>query len=59
MSENIIDERQEKYLNWLLVPAPMRVPSTTEAYAKENGMDTSTLRRWMKKPVFKNEWQNE
>lgn len=57
MDENIVDARQEKYMNWLLVPSPMRVPQTTEAYAKENGMDTSTLRRWMKKPVFKNEWQ--
>lgn len=57
MEDNILDERQEKYLNWLLVPAPMRTPNTQEAYAKEEGMDTTTLRRWQKKPHFKQEWQ--
>lgn len=57
MEDNILDERQEKYLNWLLVPAPMRQPLTQEQYAKQESMDTSTLRRWQKKPHFKQEWQ--
>lgn len=57
MSENTLDERQEKYLNWLLVPAPMREPKTQEAYAVIEGVDTTTLRRWQKKPHFKAEWQ--
>jgi len=56
MESNTLDERQEKYLNWLLVPAPMRNPNTQEAYASQEGMDTSTLRRWQKKPHFKQEW---
>lgn len=55
--DNILDERQEKYLNWLLVPAPHRTPKSQEAYAKEEGVDVTTLRRWQKKPHFKNEWQ--
>ncbi len=54
---DILDERQEKYLNWLLVPAPHRTPKTQEAYAKAEGIDVTTLRRWQKKPHFKNEWQ--
>lgn len=57
MSENSLDERQEKYLNWLLVPAPMREPKTQEAYGQREGIDTTTLRRWQKKPHFKSEWQ--
>lgn len=54
---DILDERQEKYLNWLLVPAPHRNPKSQEAYAKEEGIDVTTLRRWQKKPHFKAEWQ--
>lgn len=54
---DILDERQEKYLNWLLVPAPHRTPKSQEAYAKEEGVDVTTLRRWQKKPHFKQEWQ--
>lgn len=53
----LLDERQEKYLNWLLVPAPMRQPRTQEQYAAMNDIDTTTLRRWQKKPHFKQEWQ--
>lgn len=54
---DILDERQEKYLNWLLVPAPHRNPKSQEAYAKAEGIDVTTLRRWQKKPHFKAEWQ--
>jgi hypothetical protein len=57
MESSHIDERQEKYLNWLVVPAPMRQPATQEAYAKQEGVDSATLRRWQKKPYFKQEWQ--
>ena len=55
--DSILDPRQEKYLNWLVVPAPMRMPTSKEAYAKAEGVDVTTLRRWEKKPVFKQEWQ--
>jgi hypothetical protein len=57
MEEKYLDERQEKYLNWLVVPAPMREPASKEAYARENQIDVTTLRRWEKKPYFKSEWQ--
>ena len=59
MESNHLDERQEKYLNWLVVPAPMRQPATQEAYAKQEGVDSATLRRWQKKPYFKAEWQKK
>jgi len=54
---DLLDTRQEKYLNWLLVPAPMRQPRTQEQYAADNDIDPTTLRRWQKKPHFKQEWQ--
>lgn len=55
--DSILAPEQEQYLNWLLVPAPMREPRTQEAIAKKIGVDTTTLRRWQKKPVFAAEWK--
>jgi hypothetical protein len=55
--ETALDHRQEKYLQWLMVPASMRQPASKNAFATENGLDSSTLRRWEKKPVFKAEWE--
>lgn len=57
MNDNILDERQETYLNWLMVPQGHRNPSSKAAYAKAHGVDETTLRRWEKKPHFKQEWQ--
>lgn len=56
-TENVLDPRQEKYLQWLCLPQPMREPSSKEKYAKENSVDVTTLRRWEKKPAFKAEWE--
>jgi hypothetical protein len=55
--DNILDPRQEKFLNWLMVPPPNRVPSSQEKYAILEGVDETTLRRWKKKPAFKMEWE--
>jgi hypothetical protein len=55
--DNILDPRQEKFLNWLMVPQTHRVPSSQEKYALEEGVDETTLRRWKKKPAFKLEWE--
>lgn len=52
-----LDTRQEKYLQWLLTPAPFRIPETKQEFADQNGLDSSTLRRWDKKPAFKAEWE--
>jgi hypothetical protein len=59
MSENsnTLDTRQEKFLNWLCTPANGRVPSSQNQYAIQEGVDETTLRRWKKKPVFKQEWE--
>jgi len=56
-TDNVLDPRQEKYLQWLCLPAPLREPTSKEKYAKEHGVDQSTLRRWEKKPAFKAEWE--
>jgi len=55
--EPTLDHRQEKYLQWLMVPASMREPASKNAYATANGLDSSTLRRWEKKAAFKAEWE--
>lgn len=56
-TDNVLDPRQEKYLQWLCLPAQLREPSSKEKYAKENSVDVTTLRRWEKKPAFKAEWE--
>lgn len=55
--DNILDPRQEKFLNWLCTPANGRNPSSQEKYALQEGVDETTLRRWKKKPAFKMEWE--
>jgi hypothetical protein len=55
--DNILEPRQEKFLNWLCTPANGRVPSSQEKYALQEGVDETTLRRWKKKPAFKMEWE--
>jgi len=55
--DNILDPKQEQYLNWLLVPATHREPRTQVAIAKQLGVDSTTVRRWQKKPAFNNEWK--
>ena len=55
--EPTLDHRQEKYLQWLMVPASLREPASKNAYAAANGLDSSTLRRWEKKAAFKAEWE--
>ena len=52
-----LDERQEKFLNWLCTPSVGRVPSSQNQYAKQESIDETTLRRWKKKPIFKSEWE--
>jgi hypothetical protein len=57
MATNELDVRQEKYLNWLMTPPPYRNPKTKNEFAEQNGLDSSTLRRWDKKPAFRAEWE--
>lgn len=55
--DSILDERQERFLNWLMTPSPHRTPSSQDKLALEMGVDETTLRRWKKKPAFKLEWE--
>lgn len=52
----LLDSRQLQYLEWLVTPAPDRIPRTQGEFAKQMGIDSTTCRRWEKKPFFKKEW---
>jgi hypothetical protein len=59
LEENILDQRQENYINWLCTPPQEREPASKEAYAASVGVNVSTLRRWEKKDVFRKTWQSK
>ena len=48
-------ERMERYLEWILLPAESRVPSTQKALAAEMDVIPETLRRYAKDPWFQRE----
>lgn len=54
----LLDSRQLQYLEWLVTPSSERVPRTQAEFARQIGVDPTTLRRWEKKQVFKKEWDN-
>jgi hypothetical protein len=57
MSEpQLLDARQEQYLNWLLTPPHERIPSSQLKYCEQHEIDPTTVRRWQKKPWFIKEW---
>jgi hypothetical protein len=59
MNENSItlSQEQQRYLDWLCTAPAERQPSSKKAMADAIGVDITTLRRWEKKPYFKDEWQ--
>ena len=57
LEENVLDARQEAYINWLCTAPQERDPATKEAYADMIGVNVTTLRRWEKKDVFRKAWQ--
>lgn len=59
LEENILEPRQENYINWLCTPPQEREPASKEAYASMIGVNVSTLRRWEKKDVFRKAWQSK
>lgn len=52
----LLDQRQIAYIEWLVTPSTERNPRTQSDFAKSVGVDPTTLRRWEKKPHFKQEW---
>jgi hypothetical protein len=59
MNENIttLTQEQQRYLDWLCTAPAERQPSLKKDMADALGVDVTTLRRWEKKPFFKEEWQ--
>lgn len=57
MEENVLNERQLQYLNWLCTPPSERVPASKAKYAAEFKVSEVTLRRWEKLKVFRDAWQ--
>ena len=44
-------------MDWLCTAPSERQPATKKQMADAVGVDITTLRRWEKKPFFKEEWQ--
>lgn len=60
MSENldaVLTQTQTDYLEWLCTAPSERTPPTKVKFADMVGVDSKTLRRWEKKPVFRDEWE--
>lgn len=56
LDENVLNERQEHYLQWLCTAPGERVPPTKIAYAKQTPVDYKTMLRWEKLDVFRAAW---
>jgi hypothetical protein len=56
--ELILSAPQQAYLDWLCTAPMERNPGSKNKMALELGVDVKTLRRWEKKPVFRDQWQN-
>lgn len=52
-----LTQDQERYLEWLLTPELQRVPSSKEAWARENDYTAATLRNWESKKHFMERWK--
>lgn len=55
--ELILTPIQQRYLDWLCTPPMERVPNSKMRMAVELDVDVKTLRRWEKKPSFREQWQ--
>lgn len=55
--ELVLSAPQQKYLDWLCTAPLERNPGSKNKMAVELGVDVTTLRRWEKKPAFKEQWQ--
>lgn len=50
---------QQRYLDWLCTAPSERSPGTKNAMAVELGVDVTTLRRWEKRPAFREAWKRQ
>jgi hypothetical protein len=56
-TEALLNSDQQRYMDWLCTAPSERVPSSKKQYAIFASVDVTTLRRWEKKPAFRQEWQ--
>jgi len=56
LDENVLDSRQEAYLDWLCSAPAEREPSSKRSYSELHHLAITTLRRWEKKEHFRKEW---
>jgi hypothetical protein len=56
LDENVLDTRQEQYLDWLCTAPAEREPASKRLYAEQHHIAITTLRRWEKKEHFRKEW---
>jgi hypothetical protein len=56
-TESVLTIEQQTYLDWLCTAPQERQPTSKKQYAIKATVDVTTLRRWEKKPAFRQEWQ--
>lgn len=59
MEQVTLTAPQQRYVDWLCTAPQERVPTTKKAMAVELGVDITTLRRWEKRPAFKEVWKGQ
>jgi len=59
MEEVTLTAAQHRYVEWLCTAPQERVPATKKAMAELLGVDITTLRRWEKRPAFRQVWQGQ
>lgn len=57
--ELVLTQPQQEYLDWLCTAPSERVPPSKKQMAVHLGVDITTLRRWEKKPNFRQQWQDK
>lgn len=57
--ELVLTQPQQEYLDWLCTAPSERVPPSKNKMAVHLGVDITTLRRWEKKPNFRQQWQDK
>lgn len=59
LEENVLSDKQERYVRWLTTAPALREPSSKLAFASEVGVDVTTLHRWEKREVFRKQWASQ
>lgn len=54
----VLTQAQQEYLDWLCTAPSERVPPSKNKMAEHLSVDVKTLRRWEKKPSFRQQWQD-